>query len=53
MYTQLNESNQPETVLAPNNSFKQRKYRHRRVGSGCGVNSSPRSSPHRERKVCI
>ncbi|RLU17648.1 hypothetical protein DMN91_009884 [Ooceraea biroi] len=34
MYTQLNESNQPETVLAPSNSsFKQRKYRHRRVGS--------------------
>ncbi|XP_018311813.1 mitogen-activated protein kinase kinase kinase 13 isoform X3 [Mycetomoellerius zeteki] len=50
MYTQLNESNQPETVLASNNSFKQRKYRHRRVGSGCGVSSSPRSSPHRERK---
>ncbi|XP_014487102.1 PREDICTED: mitogen-activated protein kinase kinase kinase 12 isoform X1 [Dinoponera quadriceps] len=50
MYTQLNESNQPETVLAPSNSFKQRKYRHRRVGSGCGVSSSPRSSPHRERK---
>ncbi|KYN14668.1 Mitogen-activated protein kinase kinase kinase 12 [Trachymyrmex cornetzi] len=52
MYTQLNESNQPETVLASNNSFKQRKYRHRRVGSGCGVSSSPRSSPHRERKDC-
>jgi len=51
MYTQLNESNQPETVLAPSNSFKQRKYRHRRVGSGCGLSSSPRSSPHRERKV--
>ncbi|XP_011700958.1 PREDICTED: mitogen-activated protein kinase kinase kinase 12 isoform X3 [Wasmannia auropunctata] len=50
MYTQLNESNQPETVLASSNSFKQRKYRHRRVGSGCGVSSSPRSSPHRERK---
>ncbi|KAH0947764.1 hypothetical protein HN011_002296 [Eciton burchellii] len=50
MYTQLNESNQPETVLAPSNSFKQRKYRHRRVGSGCGLSSSPRSSPHRERK---
>ncbi|XP_025990472.1 mitogen-activated protein kinase kinase kinase 12 isoform X1 [Solenopsis invicta] len=50
MYTQLNESNQPETVLASNNSFKQRKYRHRRVGSGCGLSSSPRSSPHRERK---
>ncbi|XP_029173027.1 mitogen-activated protein kinase kinase kinase 12 isoform X2 [Nylanderia fulva] len=50
MYTQLNESNQPETVLASNNSFKQRKYRHRRVGSGCGVSSSPRSSPYRERK---
>ncbi|XP_060832580.1 mitogen-activated protein kinase kinase kinase 12 isoform X1 [Bombus pascuorum] len=50
MCTQLNESNQPETVLVPNNSFKQRKYRHRRVGSGCGINSSPRSSPHRERK---
>ncbi|XP_015607063.1 mitogen-activated protein kinase kinase kinase 12 isoform X2 [Cephus cinctus] len=50
LYTQLNESNQPETVLAPSNSFKQRKYRHRRVGSGCGVSSSPRSSPHRERK---
>lgn len=53
MYTQLNESNQPETVLAPSNSFKQRKYRHRRVGSGCGLSSSPRSSPHRERKVNI
>ncbi|KAL0122804.1 hypothetical protein PUN28_007473 [Cardiocondyla obscurior] len=50
MYTQLNESNQPETILAPSNSFKQRKYRHRRVGSGCGLSSSPRSSPHRERK---
>ncbi|KAM0732731.1 Mitogen-activated protein kinase kinase kinase 12 [Formica fusca] len=50
MYTQLNESNQPETILASNNSFKQRKYRHRRVGSGCGLSSSPRSSPHRERK---
>ncbi|XP_012223311.1 mitogen-activated protein kinase kinase kinase 12 isoform X4 [Linepithema humile] len=50
MYTQLNESNQPETILAPNNSFKQRKYRHHRVGSGCGLSSSPRSSPHRERK---
>ncbi|XP_076225107.1 mitogen-activated protein kinase kinase kinase 13 wallenda isoform X5 [Nomia melanderi] len=50
IYTQLNESNQPETILAPNSSFKQRKYRHRRVGSGCGVSSSPRSSPHRERK---
>ncbi|XP_020299603.1 mitogen-activated protein kinase kinase kinase 13 isoform X2 [Pseudomyrmex gracilis] len=49
MYTQLNESNQPETVLASNNSYK-RKYRHRRVGSGCGLSSSPRSSPHRERK---
>lgn len=51
MYTQLNESNQPETILASSNSFKQRKYRHRRVGSGCGMSSSPRSSPHRERKV--
>ncbi|XP_015509482.1 mitogen-activated protein kinase kinase kinase 12 isoform X1 [Neodiprion virginianus] len=50
LYTQLNESNQPETVLAPSNSFKQRKYRHRRVGSGCGVSSSPRTSPHHERK---
>ncbi|XP_043286954.1 mitogen-activated protein kinase kinase kinase 12 isoform X2 [Venturia canescens] len=51
LYTQLNNSNQPETVVvAPNNSFKQKKYRHRRVGSGCGVSSSPRSSPHRERK---
>ncbi|CAL1680351.1 unnamed protein product [Lasius platythorax] len=50
MYTQLNESNQPETVLASSSSFKQRKYRHRRVGSGCGLSSSPRSSPHRERK---
>lgn len=50
MYTQLNESNQPETVLASSNSYK-RKYRHRRVGSGCGLSSSPRSSPHRERKV--
>ncbi|XP_023289742.1 mitogen-activated protein kinase kinase kinase 12 isoform X2 [Orussus abietinus] len=50
LYTQLNESNQPETVLAPSNSFKQRKYRHRRVGSGCGISSTPRSSPHRERK---
>ncbi|KAG7197645.1 hypothetical protein KM043_016469 [Ampulex compressa] len=49
-YAQLNEANQPETVLAQNNSFKQRKYRHRRVGSGCGISSSPRSSPHRERK---
>lgn len=51
LYTQLNESNQPETVLVPSNSFKQRKYRHRRVGSGCGVSSSPRTSPHHERKV--
>ncbi|XP_048515240.1 mitogen-activated protein kinase kinase kinase 12 isoform X1 [Athalia rosae] len=50
LYTQLNESNQPVTVLAPANSFKQRKYRHRRVGSGCGVSSSPRTSPHHERK---
>ncbi|XP_011641942.1 mitogen-activated protein kinase kinase kinase 12 isoform X1 [Pogonomyrmex barbatus] len=50
MCTQLNESNQPETILASSNSFKQRKYRHRRVGSGCGLSSSPRSSPHRERK---
>ncbi|KAL2751538.1 mitogen-activated protein kinase kinase kinase 13 isoform X1 [Vespula maculifrons] len=50
-FTQLNEANQPETVLASNNNnFKQWKYRHRRVGSGCGVNCSPRSSPHRERK---
>lgn len=51
MYTQLNESNQPETVLALNNSSRQRKYRHHRVGSGCGINSSPRSSPYCERKV--
>lgn len=51
-FTQLNEANQPETVLASNNNnFKQWKYRHRRVGSGCGVSCSPRSSPHRERKV--
>ena len=48
--TQLNSSNQPETVLVPSSSFKQKKYRHRRVGSGCGISSSPRSSPHRERK---
>ncbi|XP_011299586.1 mitogen-activated protein kinase kinase kinase 13 isoform X2 [Fopius arisanus] len=52
--TQLNNSNQPETVLFPsansNSSFKQKKYRHRRVGSGGLVSASPRSSPHRERK---
>lgn len=47
--TQLNNSNQPETVLVPGNSFK-KKYRHRRVGSGCGISSSPKSSPNRERK---
>lgn len=52
LVTQLNNSNQPETVLVPsNNSFKQRKYKHRRVGSGCGISSSPRSSPNRERRV--
>ncbi|XP_014612785.1 PREDICTED: serine/threonine-protein kinase 3 isoform X4 [Polistes canadensis] len=49
--TQLNEANQPETVLASNiNNFKQWKYRHRRVGSGCGASCSPKSSPLRERK---
>jgi mitogen-activated protein kinase kinase kinase 13 len=48
--TQLNDSNKPETVILPGN-FKQRKFRHRRVGSGCGISSSPRSSPQRERKV--
>ncbi|XP_066592561.1 mitogen-activated protein kinase kinase kinase 13 isoform X2 [Prorops nasuta] len=48
--THLNESNQPETILVVNNSVKQRKYRHRRVGSGCGVSVSPKSSPHRDRK---
>ena len=48
--TQLNNSNKPETVLMPSSSFKQKKYRHRRVGSGCGVSSSPKSSPQRERK---
>lgn len=50
--TQLNNSNKPETVLvaSSSSSFKQKKYRHRRVGSGCGVSSSPKSSPHRERK---
>ena len=51
--TQLNNSNKPETVLVHNSSFKQRKLRHRRVGSGCGISSSPRSSPQRERKVTI
>ncbi|XP_034946689.1 mitogen-activated protein kinase kinase kinase 13 [Chelonus insularis] len=51
--TQINEcTNQPETVVVPNNngSFKQKKYRHRRVGSGGIIAVSPRSSPHRERK---
>ncbi|XP_015121713.1 mitogen-activated protein kinase kinase kinase 13 isoform X1 [Diachasma alloeum] len=52
--TQLNNSNQPETVVLPsansNSSFKQKKYRHRRVGSGGIASASPRSSPHRERK---
>ncbi|XP_011495720.1 PREDICTED: mitogen-activated protein kinase kinase kinase 13 [Ceratosolen solmsi marchali] len=48
--TQLNDANKPETVILPN-SFKQRKFRHRRVGSGCGISSSPRSSPQRERKT--
>ncbi|XP_032455007.1 mitogen-activated protein kinase kinase kinase 13 isoform X1 [Nasonia vitripennis] len=52
MYTQLNDSNKPETVVVPSgSSFKQKKYRHRRVGSGCGISSSPRSSPQRERKA--
>ncbi|XP_058790760.1 mitogen-activated protein kinase kinase kinase 13 isoform X2 [Phymastichus coffea] len=51
MCTQLNDSNKPETTIVPSSSnFKQRKYRHRRVGSGCGITSSPRSSPQRERK---
>ncbi|XP_008549670.1 mitogen-activated protein kinase kinase kinase 13-A isoform X2 [Microplitis demolitor] len=52
--TQINVStNQPETVILPpsnNNSFKQKKYRHRRVGSGGITTTSLRSSPHRERK---
>ncbi|XP_023318841.1 mitogen-activated protein kinase kinase kinase 12 isoform X1 [Trichogramma pretiosum] len=47
--TQLDNSNKPETVLLPgtSSSFKQKKYRHRRVGSG----SSLRASPQRERKA--
>ncbi|XP_014209041.1 mitogen-activated protein kinase kinase kinase 12 isoform X2 [Copidosoma floridanum] len=50
MYAQLNDSNKPENVVVPG-TFKQRKFRHRRVGSGCGISSSPRSSPQRERKA--
>ncbi|KAG8038023.1 hypothetical protein G9C98_006348 [Cotesia typhae] len=53
--TQINiATNQPETVIVPpvsnNSSFKQKKYRHRRVGSGGVSTVSLRSSPHRERK---
>ncbi|KAJ8687425.1 hypothetical protein QAD02_023219 [Eretmocerus hayati] len=52
LYTHLNDSNKPETAVLPSSSsHKQRKIRHRRVGSGSGLTTSPRSSPQRERKT--
>lgn len=51
--TQLNESrNVFETLVLsnPSSSFKFKKYRHRRVGSGGIAPLSPRLSPQRERK---
>lgn len=49
--TQVNKyTNQLETVIIPNNnSFKQKKYRHRRVSSSNMVLASPRWSPHYQR----